>query len=294
MNEASIQHVSDTAFLVAYYRAIESARPDALFHDPLAARVAGEKGRRIAESFATAAITGWSVAVRTMIIDDFIRDAVAKGVDTILSLGAGLDTRPYRLALPLHLRWVEVDYPEVIAFKEQRLHAEIPHCRLERVGVDLGDTPARHRLLAQIDADGGRVLVLTEGVVPYLNIEQAAALGDDLRALSRVDSWIIDYFSPEAHAYRERMGATRQMHQAPFRFQPRDWFGFFAAHGWRPREIRYLPEEGSRLGRPAPLPWKVRLLTRLLRFVVPAQRRARLGQFVGYVWLEPAPVSSAS
>jgi hypothetical protein len=88
--------------------------------------------------------------------------------------------------------------------------------------------------------------------------------------------------------------AVRQMERAPFRFQPRDWFGFFAAHGWRPREIRYLPEEGSRLGPPAPLPWKIRLLTRLFRFIVPAQQRTRLGQFAGYVLLEPVPVSSAS
>ena len=292
MNEASIQHVSDTAFLVAYYRAIESARPDALFHDPLAARVAGEKGRRLAATFAAGAMTGWSVAVRTTIIDDFIREAIAKGVDTILSLGAGLDTRPYRLELPPDLTWVEVDYPDVIAFKEQLLHSEIPHCRLERVGVDLADPGSRQGLFARINAGAERVLVLTEGVVPYLNVDQAAALGDDLRALSRVDSWIIDYFSPEAHAYRERMGATRQMERAPFRFQPRDWFGFFAVHGWRPREIRYLPEEGWRLGRPAPLPWKIRLLTKLVRFIVPAQRRVRLGQFAGYVLLEPVPVSS--
>jgi hypothetical protein len=30
---------------------------------------------------------------------------------------------------------------------------------------------------------------------------------------------------------------------------PDDWFAFFAAHGWRAREVRYLPEEGARLGR---------------------------------------------
>ena len=78
MTEAVIQHVSDTAFLVAYFRAFESARPDALFHDPLAARLPGEKGRQLAEWFATAAITAWNVAVRTVVIDDFVRGAVAR------------------------------------------------------------------------------------------------------------------------------------------------------------------------------------------------------------------------
>ncbi|MDE3110116.1 MAG: class I SAM-dependent methyltransferase, partial [Acidobacteriota bacterium] len=44
-----MQHVSDTAFWVAHYRAIEGERPDALFHDPLAGVLAGERGRNIAE-----------------------------------------------------------------------------------------------------------------------------------------------------------------------------------------------------------------------------------------------------
>ena len=46
----SIEHVMDTAFWVASDRALEGERADALFRDPLAAVLAGEKGRRIAES----------------------------------------------------------------------------------------------------------------------------------------------------------------------------------------------------------------------------------------------------
>jgi O-methyltransferase involved in polyketide biosynthesis len=47
MAEHTITHVSDTARWTALYRATESARPDALFHDPLAERLAGEQGRTI-------------------------------------------------------------------------------------------------------------------------------------------------------------------------------------------------------------------------------------------------------
>lgn len=288
MSSSSIQHVSDTAFLVAHGRAAESARPDALFHDPLAARLAGEKGRALAEAFPQGAMTGWTVAIRTVIIDEFISAAIARGVDTVLSLGAGLDTRPYRLELPSELHWVEVDYPDVIAFKEERLEDEMPHCHLERVGLDLADRSARRELFARVDAQSAHVLVLTEGVILYLEIDEVAALADELRALTRVDSWIVDYISPESHAYRQRAGLDRQLERAPFKFQPADWCGFFAAHGWRPREIRYLAEEGARRGRRAPLPWRIRLITSLLRRLVPAERRARLDQFAGYVLLEPA------
>ena len=55
---ASIEHVSDTALLVAAFRARESARPDALFRDPLAARVAGEKGLQLLDTHPGAKQTG--------------------------------------------------------------------------------------------------------------------------------------------------------------------------------------------------------------------------------------------
>src|SRR5512142_1589331 len=93
--EPLIRDVSDTAFFVAHYRALEGERPAALFHDPLAARLAGEHGRRIGEAMKKALVGGWSIAIRTVIIDRYLEAAIAGGVDTVLNLGAGLDTRPY-------------------------------------------------------------------------------------------------------------------------------------------------------------------------------------------------------
>jgi methyltransferase (TIGR00027 family) len=288
MAEPLIRHVSDTAFLVAHHRAVESARPDALFADPLAGRLAGARGRAIATAAPASAMTGWTIAMRTVIIDELIRQAIASGVDTIVNLGAGLDTRPYRLALPAALTWVEVDYSDVIALKEKELAGETPRCRLERVALDLADLPARRQLLARLDADAARMQVLTEGVVPYLDLAQAGALADDLRGLQHVDSWIVDYISSETIAYRKRTRVDRHMRNAPFKFEPADWFGFFASHGFRQREIRYLAIEGANRGRRAPLPWRVRLLMKLLRPFTPAEKRQRFARFSGYVVLAPA------
>jgi Leucine carboxyl methyltransferase len=100
MGKPLIENVSDTAFMVAVYRAIETARPDALFHDFLADRLAGDHGRRIVASLRSSLLGPWSVVVRTCIIDDFYVAALAQGMDTILNLGAGLDTRPYRMTVP--------------------------------------------------------------------------------------------------------------------------------------------------------------------------------------------------
>ena len=273
--------------MIAHCRAIESARPDALFHDPLAERLAGGKGRSIADAFPYGRIMQWNVAIRTVIIDDFIASSIARGVDTVLSLGAGLDTRPYRLDLPSDLAWIEVDYPDIVAFKNERLAGETPRCRLERVGLDLSDVPARRELFAHVDARATRILVLTEGVILYLEDAQVASLADDLRSLVHIDGWIVDYVSKESHSYRERAGINRRMEQARFRFKPDDWFAFFADHGWRVRDMRYLPAEGARLGRRPPLPRRIRVIMRLLGWLAPKEKRNAFDTFAGYAILEP-------
>src|SRR6476661_5652178 len=96
---ATIENVSDTSLWVAYYRAKESERPDALFKDPLAKVLIGERGKQIAEglAFRLGQYTEYSVITRTLIIDEYINEAVKEGVDTIINLGAGMDTRPYRM-----------------------------------------------------------------------------------------------------------------------------------------------------------------------------------------------------
>lgn len=287
MSEPLIQNVSDTAFLIAQYRADESARPDALFRDPLAARLAGDKGKAIGGSFPTAGTTTWLTAIRTVVIDGFIRDAVARGVDTILNLGAGLDTRPYRLELPPTLRWIEVDYAGMIDYKTELLAAETPRCVLERKSVDLADAASRNALLTMINAQSKRILVLTEGVVTYLDLQQAGDLANALRGMEHVESWVVDYVSPASYAYRQR-ASKEAFANAPFKFEPSDWFAFFAEYGWRVREMKYLPQEGARLGRELPLPRRARIMLRVLPRFIFAKKRRELDTLVGYAVLERA------
>jgi hypothetical protein len=56
----------------------------------------------------------------------------------------------------------------------------------------------------------------------------------------------------------------RAMQNAPFKFEPKDYYGFFARVGWRPRVIRYLAEEADGLNRPPAFPVKVKLLMRVM------------------------------
>ena len=95
----TIEHVSDTARWVALYRAMESERPDALFHDPYARRLAGERGERILASLKQGRTWAWPMIVRTAVMDELILRGIARDrVDTVVNLAAGLDTRPYSAA----------------------------------------------------------------------------------------------------------------------------------------------------------------------------------------------------
>ena len=291
MGESPIQHVSDTAFMVAAYRALESERPDPLFRDPFAARLVGEHGRKIVENLPRwALLVSWSVVIRTCIIDRLIEGAIAEGVDTILNLGTGLDTRPYRMDLPASLRWIEVDFPDVIDLKESKLAGETPRCRLERIQLDLADAAKREKLLSEVAASSRKTLVLTEGVIPYLNPEEVVALARDLKSSATFRYWITDYFSPESYRFRRRQGMTQAMKNAPFRFEPADFFGFFREQGWQPKVIRYIAEEADQLRRPVPLPWPWRQWYQIVSLFMSAERRAAAKRYMGYVLFEPLAV----
>src|SRR4051812_41838491 len=150
MSDHTIEHVSDTALWVATYRAVESERSDALFRDPLAAQLVGERGRRIAAGLKEGGVVQGAAVISTGVNDAIISEAIAEGVDTVLNLGAGLDTRPYRMPLPRALRWVEVDYPHLQEFKTEGLGEAQPQCVLERVSLDLADRGAREELFARV------------------------------------------------------------------------------------------------------------------------------------------------
>jgi methyltransferase (TIGR00027 family) len=152
MPEPSIRHISDTARWAAIYRARETERDDALFRDPFAWRLAGKRGEEIARSTPFHEKHSWSWVTRTYLFDSIISRQVAQGADMVVNLAAGLDTRPYRMELPASLKWVEVDLPEILDYKEEALEAEKTACLLERVRLDLSDREERGTLLARLAA----------------------------------------------------------------------------------------------------------------------------------------------
>jgi len=250
--EPIIFHVSDTARWVAVYRAWETARPDALFRDPLADRLAGERGRAIAAATPRAAVTGWSAITRTRLIDDLVLDSIAHGCDRVLNLAAGFDTRPYRLALPRGLTWIEADLPALIEEKQRLLADQTPACALVREAVDLADSAARADLLGRAVAGATNALVITEGLVVYLTDETVRALARDLAAEPAIRGWVLDMMSPRMRAMISDGMGGRHPARALVRFAPENGVAFFESLGWRARDVRPILRAAIRFRR-APL-----------------------------------------
>ena len=284
MKSLAIQDVSDTAIWVAIYRATESQRPDALFHDPLAERLIGDRGPVIEKAMKAASkYTRWTVVIRTVMIDDFIQQMIKEGVDTVINLGAGLDTRPYRMDLPASLRWIEVDYKHMIEHKNQVLANEKPRCQLERIPLDLAQRNQRKALFQELGARTQKAVILTEGVLPYLTEAQVAELAEDLLQQKSFRYWIAEYMSPIVYPYLKSAARRARMKNAPFQFFPENWMEFFKKNGWKQFEIRYFPKESFRLGRKQPFPFWAYLVRPFLN----ARQIEEYQKTTGYVVFTP-------
>jgi methyltransferase (TIGR00027 family) len=182
------QAVSQTARVVALWRARESSRSAAsrLFEDTFARSFVGWRFRwalHVSRLPMVGAVVPWSlidghwtgsrgtVAVRTRYIDDVLVDALRRGVEQIVILGAGFDSRAYRIGGIERTRVFEVDHPITQAEKKnvvaRRLGALPPH--VTYVPIDF----STHTLDMMMPGSGfraaARTFFICEGVTHYLS-----------------------------------------------------------------------------------------------------------------------------
>ena len=279
-----IEHVSDTARWVAYYRAMETDRRDAIFRDPYARRLAGPEGKRIVDEMPRGKATAWAMVTRTAVFDEIILDVVrGRQADVVLNLAAGLDARPWRLPFPPSLRWIDVDLPAMLEHKASIMGDVEPTCRYEAIPADLVDAKVREALVSQIGREATRALVVAEGLLIYLTDEQVAGLATELRRQQSFRWWLIDLASPRLLQILEKSwGRTLAQGNAPFRFAPPNGTEFFRQLGWREVSYRSALEEAYRLKREMPMMWFWRLLSRLS----PLEKREEFRRISGFVLLE--------
>lgn len=163
-----------TSLGTLYGRALDARKAKPILGDP----TAEDAVRRIDYDFGvfkmgdTMAV---SVAVRARLFDDAVRDYLGAHPDaTVLHLGCGMDSRVFRIDPPATVRWFDVDYPDVIALREQVYPGD-------REGYTMiGSSVTDLDWLSQVPA-GAPALVVAEGLSMYLDPDEGRDL---LRALS--------------------------------------------------------------------------------------------------------------
>jgi len=191
---------SRTAEYVALFRAIESSLPAKrrLFEDPFARQFLGPRFGLLASlcrvpgaaDLVSRYIDGrWagarsSAVARTRLIDDSIADALTRGLDQLVILGAGFDARAYRLAGLSAVDVFEVDHPDTLAKKRailRRASVDAP-ARVRFVGIDFKTADLARVMDAAGYSTQARTLILWEGVTNYLT---EAAVDATLRWCAR-------------------------------------------------------------------------------------------------------------
>jgi methyltransferase (TIGR00027 family) len=197
---------SRTAAYMALFRAIESSRPpaDRLFDDPLASAFL-DRRLGLAATVARVPVVGrlvpsyidrrWpgprpSGVIRTRVIDDLVRDALAAGCGQLVLLGAGYDTRAYRIPEAAEVDTFEVDHPSTQTAKRAALEREIGTTppRVHFVPVDFERDSLGEAIAAAGFRDGAQTCVVWEGVFSYLTDE----------AIDETLGWVVGACAPRS------------------------------------------------------------------------------------------------
>ncbi len=156
--------ISNTAFYCCGVRMLDAEHPRSLCNDHFAKRFMDERGMQIFEPFKSEILPNISNTVRCHIIDEFIRSQLIENADSlVISVGAGFDTRPYRLKGG---HWVEVDEPKIIIYKNEKL--PITECAnsLTRISIDFANEALTKKLEAYRTHQ--HIVIVIEGVFMYL------------------------------------------------------------------------------------------------------------------------------
>jgi methyltransferase (TIGR00027 family) len=190
-SHGEINHVSDTALMVAACRALESEAPDGFVRDPFAARLAGDRGMAILSAVPQPEMLRFGIGVRSHFVDELVLEALASHpIAAVVNIGCGLDTRPWRLELPPSLRWIEVDFPDMLDYKESLMSPETPRCRRERLTADVNDPAQREAIFAAVGA--GPALMITEGLLMYLPAATVETLAVESWRHGAIAHWMSD------------------------------------------------------------------------------------------------------
>ncbi len=231
--EAPADRICDDPIALAYLG--PAARATALALSPRAARAAWRLAYRLLE---------WGgpelfVPARTAFIDEALLRAASRGLDQLVLLGAGYDSRAERLAGTLRgVRVFELDFP---ATQARKLRMRPPVPGVVYLPIDLSRQPFEEPLLTAGFDPSRRSAFLWEGVIYYLDRPRAAAVLDAIRRLLAPGGslWLDCFVEPPALSLPYRLAwragiAAAALVGEPVRttLAPSEVQSFFEARGF--------------------------------------------------------------
>ena len=266
--------VGSTALFVAAARALEAQKPEPLVADPYAelfCRAVGGDWAEVLDGVGLSSVAGRFgstfgahfvsfQAARTRYFDAYFATAADAGVQQIVLLAAGLDSRAYRLPWPADTVVYELDQPRVLQFKREVLaeHGDAPTAERREVAVDLRDDWPGALQAAGFDPARPSAW-LAEGLLIYLPATAQDQLFTGIDALSAPGSRVAveegrpmpaDLFAAKQREEREA-GDEGQFFTLTYNEQiapAGEWFG---ARGWT-AETTALPDYLAEVGRSVP------------------------------------------
>ncbi|MCT2584137.1 SAM-dependent methyltransferase [Actinophytocola gossypii] len=245
--------VGATALGVALLRARESARPDRIVEDPYAGHFARHLGDPWTADPHFLALMADQVAVRTRFFDDMLLAATHAGIDQVVLLACGVDTRAFRLGWPAATTVLELDLAEVLAFRDGVLAQQgaTARCRRVEIAADLrGDWPTTLQVAGH-DPDRPTAW-LAEGILYALPPAAADLLIDRVTAASTPGSVLaLDHVEDSARLRTARGALAAELVDLWQGGPDQDLAHWLTARGWA-TQVHDVAEIAARYGRPTP------------------------------------------
>ncbi|MDB9313031.1 SAM-dependent methyltransferase [Spirulina sp. CS-785/01] len=238
------QFVSYSAYLMAAIRAQETERRDRIFSDPFAAQLAGKEAMSLLDKQVTPQDQNF-VVIRTRMFDDLLLKH-APPIKQVVILAAGMDTRAFRLALPRDLQLYELDYAEILEYKNVELANVMPKCERHAIAADLTKLWTPRLFAAGYDSSQASIWLL-EGLLMYLNEADAHTL---LQTVSRMTA-------PGSHIGLDLVNRKAVIDNDPYRVYFRSGVDIpevvLSDYGWT-TQVFQPGDDGASFGRCKPPP----------------------------------------
>lgn len=248
-----MEGVAKTSLWVAAWRSKENDRSDPLYRDPFGALLAGDDGFDVLRASEAARGSVPTIEIRTWFYDGRLLAATReRGLRQVVLVAAGMDARAWRLEWPEAVRVFEIDQPEVLAYKAEKMATTGAPLRCHRHAVPLDLREDWPRSLREAGFDATRpALWLVEGLLVYLDEPAVAQLFARIDACSAPGS--VALFDAIGRILLESpiMAASRDFVAAlgaPWRFGTEEPEQLLAPRGWNPT-VHEFGEIGSKLGR---------------------------------------------